>query len=199
MTAGESGGARPAIQKLAAGGGEARMIARGSLARTFEFEEDGRVYRDEWDPRDTGSLLLVAPTNWTSPPGEPIEASTRDAILDGFWQLASTTGKIARIVEWRPIEKCHVAIRWERGEGGFLARIAKDAIEYLELGRTAFVPAAPVAGATRRAKLGDESAARWRFPADASVTHDDWNRIAANLRGAKPGDMFFSEPGWTIE
>ena len=187
------------IGRVATDRGEARLLGHGSISRTFEFAAEGRVYRDEWDPRDSGATLLVAPTKWTEPEAEPIDDATHEAILDAFWSLSEKTQAIAHIIEWRPDDKCRVAQRWNRGADGFLARIGEDGVEYLELRRTAFLPhTATSRGSNRVAKL-EMSRATWRYPEVRQLDAADQERAKRNIVGAREEDLFFTEPGWIVE
>lgn len=195
------------VQRLALSNGAEARLFRDGIGWRFELQQGDRLYADRFDPRDDDRTLVVAPTRWSEPDGEPMPDDLHDAVIDAFWALAAETKGIARILEWRPELLCNVARRWKLpsspGEpggiaaGAFLVRVADPpkVVEYLELGRTAWLPyAAP----TERVAKIDPGGARWKYPADAPMDGADAARVIARLRAAAPDDMVLSERGWTI-
>lgn len=184
------------VERLSlANGAEARLF-RDGIGWRFELEEGGKRYVDRFDPRDDDGTLVVAPTRWTEPDGEPMDERLHDAVIAAFWTLAEKTSDVARMIEWRPERRCNVARRWTPPTDGFLARVSSHpkGVEYMELGRTAWFPASYEG---RIATL-DPSGAQWKYPDEVALDVDERERIAARLRRASAREFVLSERGWTL-
>src|SRR4051794_867801 len=103
-----------------------------STLKTFTVTDDAdRVFRVEWDPRETDVTLMITLDTFTEPPGVKIPEEEKPEILSRLFGQARSYG-VGHIVEgagghW-------VVRRWNRGEDGFLVNVESDELVlYCEL------------------------------------------------------------------
>jgi hypothetical protein len=165
-------------------------IAHGSTggpSRAYQVREAGHTWLCDWDPRETQSFVWALLDEWDTARGEPLDAAARERILDAVWPAMVEDAGIEAIIDHSPRLRCPVAVRWNRGDGGFLVDVHDGGqIDYLELGRTMRVryrqPESYVAVVDWPAEP------RWCEPGGA-ITSDESERIQRRLQSARSSDM----------
>jgi hypothetical protein len=172
------------VKKIQVGPGVAYRTA--GVAFTNVYEENGRVFRADYDPRETGDSLVVETSCWTEPQGLPITEAERERIYDALWAL----GPGGNILEVVP-PAFYVPVRWDRGPDGWLLDVAGE-ITYLEL-RHVFSPKSEQGYdfATERSvwTLDIPEHATWTVPAGEPMSPEHRARIVERLRGAAKKDL----------
>ena len=180
------------------GPGVARELpGGGSLTGTFEFEENGRKLRVDWDARESGTVLPVRADVWDAPAGQPIAPDSRERLFESLWALARTRG-IHVVLDESPSLPCRVARGWDRTTG-FLVNVHDGGkLEYLEVGRTlALGYREPV---DYHAVVDLPQAPRWTYPPGAPIGADEWRSVLQRLARCSPSDMWIgSNKPWRIE
>ncbi len=172
---------------MATSRGQTRELAgkTGGPSRTYEYREGDRVFRAEWDPRETDMVLAANFDSW-SEPTEPIDAAARERIFDGLWAIAGVT---AIFDESHASTRCALPVRWDRGDDGFLLDVNDGGqLDYMELGRALRLPFRRAAGESYVALVTWPDMLRWSEP-DAPVVPGYAARILLRIRGAKASDM----------
>ncbi len=160
----------------------------GGPSRAFEYREGDHVFVVEWDPRETGTVIPEYFEHWTEPPSEPIDPAARERVLDGLWAIGQTAGITAIIDESRSL-RCPLAVRWNRGDDGFLVDVHDGGeLAYMERRRTMRLRYREEAGSLYVAFVTWPAAPRWAEP-DAPMALDDANRVRERINRAKASDM----------
>jgi hypothetical protein len=159
----------------------------GGPSRAYQYREAGHTWLYDWDPRETQSFVWALLDEWDTPKGEPLDGAARERILDTVWPAMVKDASIVAIIDHSPRLRCPVAVRWSRGDSGFLVDVNDGGqIDYLEVGRTMRVrysqPEPYVAVVDWPAEP------RWCEPGGA-ITSKEGTRIQRRLRSAKSSDM----------
>jgi hypothetical protein len=169
--------------------GEVRVLPGpyGGPSTTYEYREDGRVYSIDWDPRETESVLRVVLEQWSDPPGTPLENASRERIVDQLWPVVTKDAGITAIINESSRLRCPVAVRWNRGESGFLIDVHDyGEVGYMELGRSMRLKFSRQDSYV--AAIDWPAAPRWCEP-DAPVDPEEARRIRQRLGDARSSDM----------
>lgn len=185
------------LAKVLVAGGVGRVLASGATERTLEIQLTGRTSHQRWDPRETGPIFFAQLDAWTDPEGLELTPEDRERILDALWQVAPRTGGVKGIAEWvGSIDGC-VAWRWEPDADKFLVRVRSQAVDVLELGRTARVGCRTTSAADGvPVVIVDAATARWVFPRQEPLDEEASARLWARLSAARGSDYLLTDHGW---
>jgi hypothetical protein len=174
-----------------------------STLKTFTVTDDAdRVFRVEWDPRETSVTLMVSLKTWTEPPGVTIAEEEKPEILSRLFGQARSYG-VGHVVE--KVNGHWVVRRWNRGDDGFLVNVeSHELVLYCEIDKTLAVPFERIPGfnaKNKRIGILAMNDARWVYPPtpDGAATPLDpaeRPRIESRLVEATEDDMFDSELAW---
>jgi hypothetical protein len=164
--------------------GVARAISGRGPGRTFEYDESGRSFRVEWDPRETGTFLPVMTSGW---------GGDRDRLHDALWDVARGAG-VTALLEEVAGSRLFVPLRWDRPRG-FLLNVhdrgdAGVEVDYMEPGHTAKLPALADPGDPSSLTVQVPADLRWTWPAGEPAARDARERIISRLRSAGRDDLW---------
>lgn len=174
-----------------------RALAGGGPDRVYEYEEDGRVLRVRWEPRESGTTLELSSSTWSEPAGEPMSEEARERARRAIGKLARKDG-IRLIVE--DVEGTPVVRQWDR-TSPFVLNVHDDGrLEYMELHHTLrlrFRPDFDANPAHAAVELPEEP--EWTVPAGEPIGAKHFERIRERLTRAGPDDMDIGRSrGWRI-
>jgi hypothetical protein len=179
------------MKKIQVGPGVAYNTDTG-VSYASVYEEGGRVFRAEYDPRQTSVALIVNTSHWTKPEGVPITEEERQRVYDALWQLDPG----GFIFEFVPPAK-HVPVRWDRGPDGFLLEVAGE-IEYMELHRLLHLKSEKGYDFTKERSVWTidlPEHATWTVPAGEPIAPEHRAKIVSRLLAATDEDTWGSPLG----
>ena len=182
-------------------GGEVFLSPAQGGGKTLRVEctEGGRrTFVVTWEPRETGSVLVIEERAWRFPEGaEPPSDAEQDLVLAAHGQIAPRANGIPAILERDPGSGTHVARR-RAGEGEGALFMARDgALVVLLPGRTAVAPARADYDAAPPTLHADLDSARWVAPRSGPLLGPERAAIAGWLMAATPADFVMSS-AWKI-
>jgi hypothetical protein len=184
-------------RRFRVGRGEARARRDVGTERVYEYEEDGHVLRERWDPRETGTVFPVDFRAWSEPPGAPMSNEARERAFLALWRIARKDS-VRALLEF--VGEFHIARHWARTSGFLLSVYDGGRIEYMERGRTLELSFHHDHKDYYRAIAEPPAEPRWTYPPETAVAPEHWERIQGRLRSARSEDMWIgANLGWRIE
>ncbi len=170
---------------------------RSGPGASFAVEWRGRHCDVEWEPRETGTLLVLESRQWNNAEGGPVADDDWARVLDALWALAPHAGGVHALLEWRAANEAYLARRWSWPDDALRFVVERRKLDVLALGSTLRVLAAPeVPYLQFRAEFGRAS---WIEPEAGPVSREAWARVVAGLRGATPDAFLLTSGTWAVD
>ena len=177
--------------------GGSASVHRSGPGASFSVDWRGRKFELEWEPRETGALLLVEERLWHEGPREWISDDDWEAVLDAIWALVPSSGGVKALLERREGTGAYVARRWVWPEDALRFCVQRERLDVLVLGATLRILAAPDIPYLRfRAELPRAS---WIEPSARPVTPAEWAWLVASLKAVTPDQFLLTFGTWSVE